>query len=1125
MEKLKRVARKILKVLNSKALVLIATGLFLFGGISTNKNLEAAQATDDSSYTFGIAYQYYMLSNARDVIKDQAEKQDVAAGLGNIGSGGVAGSFSFSDIVNGAPTDENGNSTKATAKKFAQTYATYAAFGYISNRVQGFNSIGPTATRIIVGLILTLPAILLDIMKLLEQAMVGLISKFNVITMLGNAFSDSQASSELATRLGITTQSIKDFMEVGMSVAVLIIAVTIVRMLISNKGVNQAAASKLKGRLITLIALPLVIIASSTLIQKTTEFAHENMNLGGGYARYLVDDRSWAFNFNFAPSGNSNSESDIGSSNGYVDLNFDPYVKADRITEINRYSSLNTAVMPNTSLILSYLKSESFSASDYINYKGSEESKSLYGSGATTVPTIGSYYDYANKLANMKNNDGLPRLIDNSKGYYGSTGNEFKVDNVNTVAGPFEKAIDDYRHEKSMLASNSATWRDRYIYGTKTGGKHMDDYYNEFPSYEQIYTKVGATTAGTVPSDSSMFLILSTQFDENGGKYYIQAPARGVSGKIAQFDSYRSDYYVVSMAGSAIFTPFALLAEPLITLVVLFATVEVIMTIGFLEMNLRPLRAFVKGIFIGDVEYPLAFGVYAIGISVTMIILWIMPWLLTTILSGIGSLVTTGLMLPEGLAPTSPQSSMALHGAKEIANGVFSFILLYLYLRNKKFRAALIGLIAMGWAWAEGMGDKLEGRAMGGGKSGNGNKIGQKVISREEKAHHKAEDLADAGALAAGGRYKDAWKKISAPLHDDSEKSKDGTNSTNGQRGIKPKVYSASEIKQMGEFDDLDNNLTKMQGDHNLDTRTAQDADVAQKALNKFRENPTQANFEEADEKFEILKEQMEDAGESPSDIKKFEKSRTQLHDLGKDMNVVQDDDEDITNSDEQKPKKSIFRRGRRATAPVEEVDDDQDLDSENPDVVKGGPRKNKFSRQKKANIEDLTEPEDQSTEETETVQTKPVQTKKSKFARQRKNISEVEDVTDNQEMVNQTQKVTRKTGKNRTVDDDLTRNEDFKVKTNVHRAISQNQVTKLTESFGTISTKPDIVKSVQRLEVAETPAQINKGLKQLKHSVSNLSETEKKQINNKQLNQQLRNIQKTKAKLKEAKLKEQEEK
>lgn len=79
----------------------------------------------------------------------------------------------------------------------------------------------------------------------------------------------------------------------------------------------------------------------------------------------------------------------------------------------------------------------------------------------------------------------------------------------------------------------------------------MDKYYNEPPSYEQMTNAVG-TNNGKAFSDQSMYLILSTMFDETGGKYYIDAPTRGALQAKAVFDSNRSNYYVVSMVG----TPF-----------------------------------------------------------------------------------------------------------------------------------------------------------------------------------------------------------------------------------------------------------------------------------------------------------------------------------------------------------------------------------------------------------------------------------------------------------------------------------------------------------------------------------------------------------------------------------------
>ncbi|MCZ0856302.1 hypothetical protein OCL90_14120, partial [Enterococcus faecalis] len=89
----------------------------------------------------------------------------------------------------------------------------------------------------------------------------------------------------------------------------------------------------------------------------------------------------------------------------------------------------------------------------------------------------------------------------------------------------YKSAIDDYAQSGKLIVSPSVAWRDRFIYGAKNSGANMDKYYNEPPSYEQMTNAVG-TNNGKAFSDQSMYLILSTMFDETGGKYYIDAPTR-----------------------------------------------------------------------------------------------------------------------------------------------------------------------------------------------------------------------------------------------------------------------------------------------------------------------------------------------------------------------------------------------------------------------------------------------------------------------------------------------------------------------------------------------------------------------------------------------------------------------
>src|SRR5699024_6634788 len=95
---------------------------------------------------------------------------------------------------------------------------------------------------------------------------------------------------------------------------------------------------------------------------------------------------------------------DPTNENSYVDLKYNPYTGdgKDRIKQINSKSSLSQSggdgnIFPNTSMTLTYGISASFSATDFINYKGTEASQSFYGRDDGDGESFGSYYNYAEK--------------------------------------------------------------------------------------------------------------------------------------------------------------------------------------------------------------------------------------------------------------------------------------------------------------------------------------------------------------------------------------------------------------------------------------------------------------------------------------------------------------------------------------------------------------------------------------------------------------------------------------------------------------------------------------------------------------------------------------------------------
>src|SRR5699024_6469395 len=140
-------------------------------------------------------------------------------------------------------------------------------------------------------------------------------------------------------------------------------------------------------------------------------------------------------------------------------------------------------------------------------------------------------------------------------------------------------------------------------------------------------------------STQSMFLILSTMFNETGGKYSIDAPSRGVMQAKAAFDSNRSSYYVVSMVGNSFFTIFGLISRPIIQLIVMLATIIAILFLVVIVMNNKLLMAWLIGITLLDIEYSKALIIYCVDIGATILTIILIPAMSAGVLLTVGKFV------------------------------------------------------------------------------------------------------------------------------------------------------------------------------------------------------------------------------------------------------------------------------------------------------------------------------------------------------------------------------------------------------------------------------------------------------------------------------------------------------
>lgn len=619
----------------------------------------------------------------------------------------------------------------------------------------------------------------------------------------------------------------------------------------------------------------------------------------------MVDARAWAYNFNFAPNGDNGREGNIKPSSGssYVDLKYNPYTKYGelRIKRINSKSSLanndSDNVFPNTALVLSYGMSESFSAIDFINYKGTAASKSYYGRKDGDGESFGSYYDYAEAMAEK----GWLQDVDQS--YYPS--NKTRGEGDDAVEGGYKKAIDDYADGDTLLVSPQIAWRDRFIYGAKSSGENIDDYYSVPPSVEQMENEVG-TNKEAAFSNQSMFLILSTMFNETGGKYYIDAPSRGILQAKAAFDSNRSTYFVVSMVGSPWLTIFGLIAKPIIQLVIMCAIAIALLSIGIIDMNLKPLMAWLKGITLGNIEYSQALIVYCLGIGGTILTLIAVPQLLGSGLEALGKLVVAPAEMRD-LEAISPQASIALKGTPLIITALLSIVFALLFLKSPKFRKSIIELFTMPWAWAKSTGERLEMQASGGAgmrmKTESDRMIQRNGLNQALNFSNLAHGGAGEGTSKIGRAVdwvKNAAGGVKEDLNLPSSNLATGQNETgsDGLDGMESnKVQSAGTVAKNGMYERAINSLKENEIDRDVSNKVQIASIEAQEGIMQFHKMPTQENYIAAHDKLDLLENEiMLDGGAGTDSEARLSKARAELFNLAKahDMEVAENHSIDI---------------------------------------------------------------------------------------------------------------------------------------------------------------------------------------------------------------------------------------
>lgn len=702
------------KFLSSKLVVFIAL-LSLSVGAFTVVNRPSA---DDIN--FSRVYQYYLLSNSngQDLAKASTETSqnggDSNSGgssvgkklVGLLGNGGNQGSFSYNDIIQGADS-------KPDARKFSEIMATLSGYNYISVQNNGMSKILDICIHGLVGIPLIILGFFVDILSLFWTGIVNVIAQYNIFNLLGTAFGYSKTGDQMIKAMGMSSEDVKNWISMGLWIFTAVMIFTVVWAL-RRGGTNVSERDKHKviGRAIGLIGIPVVISMSCSVLSDITELSdNSNPSEDPVFASWLMDTESWAKRYNFditvggigkgINSYFSNSNSGAKGSNGphgnYVDPNFNPYDNskpADKIGKELYQQGLDESKtkFPNSTIAMSYLLSQTFDSRDYLDYISSN--------------------DINNLVSGFPNS----KLYDFDKSY-DSNGTEQK--NWPAPSG-IKKAKDDYymgdlKKDPKYKATPIQTWEDRYIFGAKNTG-NLAKYYKEQPSLEQVYSSRGGAGSNSDDrlTDESTFLALNTSFDTEGGDFSIDGPTYGAYATISKFDSNRYAYYKYSMVGNPLFTIPAMTVNGLLSLLVGLAVISALWSVGIIDMNLRPLRSWIKSISFGDIEYAEATMVYALGIAATALTVTLVPSVLVNIFTAIANMLgslLTGNPANANSGGTTVVASEMIGTSYWVGFAFAVFGLVAYYYNWNGFRDKLVNLLLIPWDWAKGKGTELEAAA------------------------------------------------------------------------------------------------------------------------------------------------------------------------------------------------------------------------------------------------------------------------------------------------------------------------------------------------------------------------------------------------------------------------------
>lgn len=730
--------QSLLRFLKSKFVVLGVLILTIFGSFGA---LTQTTKADDSD-NIATVYQFFLLKNRATTAK-QGFTDKIMKGIlgqtdksGILGSGGASGTFGYQELI-------DNSKDKAQAKRFSELMATLSYYNYISTQGNGFALLLSYVGRFFVGLILTVLGAVMDIMINSWYLIINFFAKWNVFNLIGGTLAKNKTALDMAAALGLKSDSVQWFINTFMVLGVTTLIGTFC-WAVTKRGMQNADYSKVKGRIIGLLMVPIAMMAGFELLSDITEYTSKDSASNTPFASYLMDVKTWAEKYNFDLTV-ANVKTN-GKTKGFVMTKYNPYSGFNPVTGQSASDSLTQTIFhandmskglfPNTNLAIDYLSSKVFDGYSYISYLQGDQSKTdgAYGSISSLVDSKGGKWIYDFDTP------------------YSSTG--IKLDDHYLKQNPMSKAKDDYvgkiDGDEKNVKSLASIWTDRYVYGYKNEGSKIEDYYKEGPSGEQISAAYGRNDKadGTALSVPSMFYVLNTHWNDQGGTFSITSPPTGAFKDIAKFADDRAVYYDVSMVGVPFFSVCGLIAIPLFTVLVFIAAVEAFLAMGILDMNMRPLRAWMLAIIKGDYEYSVAVIVYGLGLVGSIIMATVVPNMLIKFFTGSLSGIFSRL------------SSSADNGS--MAGGIGLFFTAFLaivfwvaYIKNVSgLRDKLTGFIMLPWTWASSTGQSLEDQANGGARNLVGRGSDLRNQKREQSALRNRNMINAAENWASGGGMK-----------------------------------------------------------------------------------------------------------------------------------------------------------------------------------------------------------------------------------------------------------------------------------------------------------------------------------------------------------------------------------